>query len=78
MTDKIDAILKSYGKVDEELFDDLEEILVTADVGINTTMEIIDRLKIRIKEEKVTEPEMVKGLLKKEIKEIMKESGEKK
>ena len=77
MTDKIDAIVKAYGKVGEELFDDLEEILVTADVGINTTMEIIDRLKIRIKEEKVTEPEMVKGLLKKEIKEIMKESGEK-
>lgn len=75
MTEKIDAILKSYGKVDEELFDDLEEILVTADIGINTTMEIIDRLRDRVKVEKVTEPDRVKGLLKEEIKEIMKEAG---
>ncbi|WP_025641065.1 signal recognition particle-docking protein FtsY [Schnuerera ultunensis] len=74
MTEKIDAILKSYGKVDEELFDDLEEILVTADIGINTTMEIIDRLRDRVKVEKVTEPDRVKGLLKEEIKEIMKEA----
>ena len=42
MTERIDAVLKSYGKIDDELFDELEEILVTADVGINTTMEIID------------------------------------
>lgn len=74
MTEKIDAILKSYRKVDEELFDDLEEILVTADIGINTTMEIIDRLRDRVKVEKVTEPDRVKGLLKEEIKEIMKEA----
>lgn len=75
MTEKIDTILKSYRKVDEELFDDLEEILVTADVGINTTMEIISRLRDRVKEEKVTEPDRVKGLLKEEIKEIMKKAG---
>ncbi|WP_336513036.1 signal recognition particle-docking protein FtsY [Clostridium sp. Cult2] len=75
MTDRIDAILKSYGKVDEELFEDLEEILVTADVGINTTMKIIDRLRDRVKEEKVSEPEKVKLFLKEEIKGIMKESG---
>ncbi|GFN36382.1 signal recognition particle-docking protein FtsY [Tepidimicrobium xylanilyticum] len=74
MTDKIDAILRSYGKIDEELFDDLEEILVTADVGINTTMEIIDRLKNRVKEEKISEPDKVRELLKEEIKKIMEES----
>lgn len=71
MTDKIDGLLKSYSKIDEELFDDLEEILVTADVGINTTMEIIDRLKDRVKEEKVSDPKEVKNLLKEEIKDIM-------
>ena len=64
MTDKIDDLLKSYSKIDDELFDDLEEILVTADVGINTTMEIIDKLKDRVKEEKVSEPKDVKNLLK--------------
>ena len=76
MTEKIDAVLKSYKKVDEELFDELEEILVTADVGINTTMEIIDRLRERVKEKKVSESEKVKELLKDEIKEIMTESIE--
>ncbi len=76
MTDKIDGLLKSYGKIDEELFDDLEEILITADVGINTTMEIIDRLKDRVKEEKVSDPKEVKNLLKEEIKHIMERSNE--
>src|SRR5690554_559971 len=66
MTDRIDSILKSYGKIDEELFDDLEEILVTADVGINTTMKITEGLKERVKKEKITEPKMVKKLLKEE------------
>jgi len=73
-TDKIDGILSSYKKIDEELFDDLEEILVTADVGINTTMEIIDNLKIKVKKEKVKDPQEVKELLKKEIKDIMTEN----
>lgn len=75
MTGKIDDLLKSYSKIDDELFDDLEEILVTADVGINTTMEIIDRLKDRVKEEKVSDPKEVKNLLKEEIKNIMKQSN---
>lgn len=75
MTEKIDRVLKSYGKIDEELFDDLEEILVTADVGINTTMEIIDRLKDYVRENKITEPENIKEALKEEIKAIMTESN---
>ncbi|WMM26727.1 signal recognition particle-docking protein FtsY [Tissierella sp. MB52-C2] len=74
ITNKIDSVLKSYKKIDEELFDDLEEVLVTADVGVNTTMELIDRLRNRVKEEKVTEPDNVKELLKDEIKKIMLES----
>lgn len=74
ISSKIDNILKSYQKIDEDLFEDLEEVLVTADVGMNTTIELIDRLRERIKEEKVHEPEMVKNLLKDEIKNLMLES----
>lgn len=74
MSNKIGDILNSYKKVDEELFEDLEEALVTADVGAATTMEIIDRLKERIKKEKVNDPLTVKELLKDEIKILMKES----
>lgn len=74
MSDKIEGILNSYKKVDEELFDDLEEVLITADVGVNTTLKIIDRLKDRIKADRVTDPQAVKELLKDEIKKLMKES----
>ena len=76
MSNKIEDILNSYKKVDDELFDDLEEVLITADVGVSTTMELIDRLKSRIKLEKVNDPMKVKELLKDEIKKLMKESVE--
>lgn len=74
MADKLGSVLSSYKKIDEELFEDLEEILVTSDVGVNTTMELIDRLRNRVKEEKVKDPQEVKGLLKDEMKIMMNES----
>jgi fused signal recognition particle receptor len=76
MSGRIDSILSFYKKIDDDLFDDLEEVLVTSDVGVNTTMELIDRLRDRVKAEKVTDPNEVKELLKDEIKGIMKESIE--
>lgn len=76
MSSKIESVLKSFQKIDEELFEDLEDILVSADIGINTTMEIIDRLRDRLREEKVTESSEIKELLKEEIKNLMKESVE--
>lgn len=75
ITNKIDSILKAYKKVDEELFDELEEVLVTADVGVNTTMTLIDNLRARVKEEKISEPNEVKELLKDEIKKLMVEAN---
>ncbi len=74
VSDKIDGLLSMYKKIDEELFEDLEEVLVTADVGVNTTMELIDRLRDRVKTDKVVEPSEVKELLKDEIKKLMNES----
>ena len=71
ITDKIDDVLKSYTKVDEELLEELEEILITADVGVNTTMDIIDKLSDKIKENKITEPAGVKAELKNIIAEIL-------
>ena len=71
ITDKIDDVLKSYTKVDEELLEELEEILITADVGVNTTMDIIDNLRDKIKENKITEPIEVKEALKNIIEEIL-------
>lgn len=75
ITGRIDSILKSYTKIDEELLEELEEVLITADVGLNTTMDIIDNLRSMIKERGVKEPLQVRYLLK-EIIENMLSEGE--
>jgi len=71
ITEKIDQVLVSFGKVDEELFDELEEILITSDIGIETTMKIIKDLKDKVRERKITDAMQVKGLLKEELTEIL-------
>lgn len=71
ITEKVDIILKSYKKIDDELFDDLEEVMITADVGVNTTMNIIENVKQKVKEKKVTEVSEIRNLLKEELKEIL-------
>lgn len=71
ITEKIDQVLVSFGKVDEELFDELEEILITSDIGIETTMKIINGLKEKVKERKIIDAMKVKDLLKEELTEIL-------
>ncbi|EPR12838.1 signal recognition particle-docking protein FtsY [Ruminiclostridium papyrosolvens] len=75
ITEKIDQVLVSFGKVDEELFDELEEILITSDIGIETTMRVIEDLKEKVKERKIIDPRDVKGLLKETLKEILEKGG---
>lgn len=60
---KINSIFKSFRRVDEDLMDELEEALITGDVGVETTEEVLDELRSRIKEKKLTEPEEVKAEL---------------
>jgi len=71
ITERIDQVLVSFGKIDEELFEELEEILITSDVGIDTSMQIIENLKKKVKENKVVDPQKVKELLKEEIADIL-------
>lgn len=71
ITDRIDEVLKSYTKIDEELLEDLEEILITADVGVNTTMDIIERLRDKIKQKGITEPIKVREELKSIVEDIL-------
>ena len=47
---KVDSIIKKFTKVDEELFDELEELLISADIGFLTTMEILDELRETVKD----------------------------
>ena len=49
-TDKISEVLKFTVSIDDDMYDELEELLITADIGMNTTMEIIENLKLKIKE----------------------------
>jgi fused signal recognition particle receptor len=60
---KIDKLFKAFKKVDEDLFDELEELLITADIGVNTTEQILEELRAFVIEEKIKEPEAVKDAL---------------
>ena len=60
---RLESFFKSFSRVDEEMLEELEEILITADIGVNVTESIIDELRDRIKKEKVKEPEDVKESL---------------
>ena len=71
ITEKVDSILKSYKKIDDELFEDLEEVLITADVGVSTTMKIIDDVKQKVRDRKISEVGEIRNLLKEELKEIL-------
>ena len=68
---KVDSIIKKFTKVDEELFDELEELLISADIGFLTTMEILDELRETVKEERIKEPELVKAELLKILKRMI-------
>lgn len=77
ITDRIDEVLKSYTSVDDELFEDLEEVLITADVGVNTTMQIIDDLNDRVRSKKITDSMAVREELKEILEEILSKGNSK-
>ena len=52
-----------YSKVNEEYFEELEEILIMADIGVNTVMNFMEKLRKRVKEEKITDPEFLKEVI---------------
>ncbi|MBO5907490.1 MAG: signal recognition particle-docking protein FtsY [Clostridia bacterium] len=60
---QIDNLVKKFTKVDEELFDELEELLISADIGVATTEEILDELRDTVKENRIKEPSEVKSEL---------------
>jgi fused signal recognition particle receptor len=77
ITGKIDDVLKSYTKVDEELLEELEEVLITADVGVNTTMKIIEELRDVIKTKKISDVSDVRGELKTIVSNILNDEDSK-
>lgn len=78
LTDKINETLKLAITIDDDLYEELEEILVMSDIGMDTTIEIIDRLKAKIRKEKINDPNEVYPALKEVIRDILLEGTEEK
>ncbi len=72
----VDNVLKSFVKIDEDLFEELEEALIMADIGVDTSLYIIEKLREKVKDEKATEASQVKGLLVQVITEILEKDDE--
>lgn len=71
MSVKFNTIIGAYVKIDDEMLEDLEDILISADVGMETTMKLVDNLRESIIENKVNDPNMVVPLLKEETLKLM-------
>ncbi|EFE27626.1 signal recognition particle-docking protein FtsY [Filifactor alocis ATCC 35896] len=76
ITGKIDQMLGNYTKIDEDMLEELEEILITSDVGYETTVEIVDRLRQNLKEKLIDNPAQVKPELKLVIESMLQENQE--
>jgi fused signal recognition particle receptor len=69
---QISNVITLRGKIDDDVWDEIEAILVQADIGVNTTIRIIDNLKDRVHEEKISDASMVIDLLRDELAETLK------
>lgn len=69
--EKLNDVFSNFRKVDEELLEELEEVLIMSDVGVETSTKIIANLRERIKKEKIEEEEQVKNALREEMEHIL-------
>lgn len=68
---QIDSMLKSFTKIDEELFEELEELLVMGDVGVNTATKITDELRKKVKKQGIKDPNEIYSLLEETVAEML-------
>ncbi len=64
MMNAVEDMLGAFTKIDDDLFDELEEILIMSDVGVQTSSKICDLLREEVKSRRVTDPSKIKGILK--------------
>ena len=69
--EKMNQVFSNFRKVDEELLEELEELLIMSDVGVETSTKIVANLRDRIKKEKIEDEEGVKNALREEIKKVL-------
>ncbi|MFV0536537.1 MAG: signal recognition particle-docking protein FtsY [Dysgonomonas sp.] len=75
MFSKLSRIVAGKSKVDEDVLDDLEEVLITSDVGVNTTLKIIGRIEDRVAKDKYVNAEELNAILRDEIAELLTENN---
>jgi len=75
LTDKINEALNLAITIDEDLYEELEEILIISDIGMETTVDIIERLRNKIRKEKINDPKEVKPALKEVVRDILLEGS---
>lgn len=68
---QIGDMFRGFSKIDEELYEELEELLIMGDVGIHTATRICDALKEKVKEQKVSDPNLLEGMLKEIIEQML-------
>ncbi|MZP43535.1 signal recognition particle-docking protein FtsY [Heliobacterium gestii] len=71
LVDKVEALVTGRPKIDEELFEELEEALISADVGAETSLDLVERLRRTVKEQKISDPSRIKDLLQEEVARIL-------
>lgn len=76
MNYKINDILGNYVKIDEDMIEDLEDLLISSDIGMETTMTLIDNLRDSIREKQIQDPNEVKPVLAEEIRKILEKNGD--
>ncbi len=72
----VDNVLKSFVKVDEDLFEELEETLIMSDIGVETSVYIIEQLRDKVKSERITDVSDIKGAISDIISEILEKDEE--
>lgn len=71
INEKINSVIKTFKKIDDDLFDELEEVLITADLGVNTSIDIIERLREAADEKKLRDSYELRGELNRIMSEIL-------
>lgn len=67
----VNSMLSAFTRIDEELFEELEEILIMSDIGVVTAGKICEQLRVRVKEEKVTDPNVIKQMLAETVRSML-------
>jgi len=73
--DKLTRAVAGKSKVDDEVLDNLEEVLITSDVGVGTTLKIIDRIESRVARDKYVSTSELNGMLREEIASLLEENN---